>query len=197
MKVLLYGAGGHAKVVIECLMANSITPALFFDDNMKKKEWEKIEVKRYNSDIMQNTSMIISIGNNNSRMKIAEQVKHAYINSIHPSAQLSKNSEIGTGCQVIHSAIIQAGTSIGNHVILNTASTIDHDCHVSNFAHIGPGSTICGGVNIGEGTFVGAGSVVLPNVKIGNWVNIGAGSVVNTNVPDNAIVAGNPLRVIK
>ena len=81
------------------------------------------------------------------------------------------------------------------HCIVNTASSIDHDCILEDFTFIGPNATLCGGVEIGECSFIGAGSVILPYIKIGKNCIIGAGSVVTKNIPDNSTAYGNPAKI--
>ncbi len=98
---------------------------------------------------------------------------------------------------IMHGAVIQVDTKIGNHVLINTRASIDHDCVIDSYVHLAPGVVLCGRVTVGEGAFIGAGSVILPGIIVGKWAQVGAGSVVIQNVPDGATVVGNPARVIK
>ena len=91
-------------------------------------------------------------------------------------------------------ATIQCNVTIKDHTIINTSSSIDHDCKIGSFVHIAPNSTLCGNVSVGDGSFIGAGSVILPNIKIGNNSIVGAGSVVLNDIGDNKIYIGNPAR---
>ena len=98
---------------------------------------------------------------------------------------------------ILHRAIIQASTSLGNHVIMNTAAQIDHDGRIEDFTHIGPGAILCGNVTIGEGALIGAGAVILPGRRIGKWAIVGAGSMVTKDVEDGAFVIGIPATKMK
>jgi sugar O-acyltransferase (sialic acid O-acetyltransferase NeuD family) len=140
---------------------------------------------------------VIAIGDNRVRRNVALRSAHGFTKVIHRTATLSRRCMIGTGTMVLHGAIIQAQTRIGDHTIINTGAQIDHDCDIGDFVHIAPGTVICGTVTIGEGTFVGAGAVVIPGRKIGAWATIGAGAVVINDVPDFAVVVGNPGRIVK
>jgi acetyltransferase-like isoleucine patch superfamily enzyme len=85
---------------------------------------------------------------------------------------------------------------VGRHVILNTASTVDHDCRIGDFVHIAPGAILCGQASVGEGTLVGAGATILPGVTVGKWCVIGAGAVVHRPIPDFSLAVGVPVRVV-
>ena len=93
--------------------------------------------------------------------------------------------------------IINSGSSIGKHCIVNTGAIIEHDCQISDYVHICPNVSIAGSVIINEGTQVGIGATIIQGIEIGKWVMIGAGAVIINDVPDYAVVVGNPGKVIK
>lgn len=194
-KVSLYGAGGHAKVVMDVLKSNNLTVSEIYDDNSEIKIFENIPVVQKNIC----SPLIISIGNNIVRKKITEKfpeiIYHSAIGA--NSAIVSDNVKIDVGTVVMQGVVIQHSAKIGKHCIINTAASVDHDCRIGDFVHIAPHSTICGNVEIGEGTLIGAGAIVTPNIKIGKWATIGAGAVVIRDVPDYAVVVGNPAKIIK
>lgn len=195
--MLIYGAGGHAKVVASILSACEEQVMGLFDDYWQNVKWPSPCVPvAYDPLLMQNEKLIIAIGNNFMRRQIAGKVEHSFGTAIHPTAIVGHSVRLGQGVVVVHRAVIQADCWIGDHVIVNTAGIVDHECVVGNFAHVGPGAVLCGGVRVGECTLVGAGGVVLPGVEIGRESVIGAGSVVVRDVPDYAKVAGNPARII-
>jgi sugar O-acyltransferase (sialic acid O-acetyltransferase NeuD family) len=189
----IFGASGHAKVIIECLEANSIPITAIFDDDKSKLTVLGYSVSHNNP--MEKEEIIIAIGNNLIRKEITVSNNFKFGIAIHPSALLSNRAKIGKGTVVFHKAIIQSDVKIGEHCIINTAATIDHDCTIDNFVHIAPGVTICGNVSIGELTLVGAGTIILPNLIIGKNCIIGAGSVIICNIPDNTTVFGNPAKI--
>ena len=139
---------------------------------------------------------IIAIGDNRIRKQLAQTINHVFGVLIHPSASLDSLSSVEGGSVVMQRAVIQRGTRVGKHGIINTASSIDQDCVLGDFVHIAPNATLCGEVVIGDETFIGAGAVVLPQIKIGKRVTVGAGSVVTKNIPDGATVVGNPGKII-
>ena len=195
--MLIYGAGGHAKVVLSILSAcGKLVNAVFDDDPRRMASEAEHIVYGYDPMLGPDEALIIAIGNNHDRRRVAEGVCHSFGTAIHPTAIVDPSVDIGWGTVIVHNAVVQVDCRIGNHVIINTAAIVDHECILDDFVHIGPGAVLCGGVRVGECTLVGAGSMVLPQVHIGKECVIGAGSIVVGNVPDYAKVAGNPARII-
>lgn len=192
----LYGASGHAKVIIDIAEANNIAIEGLFDDNLDLKTLLGFQIQDP-SKIKVNDKLLVSIGNNTIRKKVVESLSVDFISLVHPSAIISQRCKIGAGTVVMQGAILQADVIIGNHVIINTASSIDHECFIDSYAHISPNSTLCGNVSIGEGTWIGAGTTILPGVNIGKWCTIGAGSVVTKDIPDFSLAVGNRCKIIK
>lgn len=196
--MLLYGASGHAKVIISCLIANQIPIMGIFDDDLSKTSlWDIPVVGSYKAEYESQESIIVAIGNNKIRQKVAMMIRHSFGKTIHPSAIVDPTVQIGEGTIVLHQSVIQADAQVGKHVIVNTAASIDHECRIGDFVHIAPKATLCGNVSIGQGTLVGAGSIVCPNLTIGKGCLIAAGSVITKNIPDFAVVRGNPAKVLK
>ena len=191
--MILYGASGHAKVVLDiCLNSNESIVCIIDDDTDKKMLLGYPVVNQFNGENFSNEKMIISIGNNKIRKKLASSLSIEFGKAIHPRSIIDTTVRVGKGTVVMANAVINSSTIIGKHCIINTSASVDHDCFVDDFAHISPNATLCGGVVVGEGAHVGAGAVILPNVKIGEWCVIGAGSVVLKDVENNSIVVGNP-----
>ena len=191
----IYGASGHGSVILDILVKNDIEVEGFIDDK-PLKEYKSLPVYS-REEIQSNDELIIGIGDNGVRERLVLSLDGIrFINAIHPRSVVSVNVKIGIGCAIMAGAVINTSTALGNHVIVNTKSSIDHDCIIGDFVHISPGSTICGGVTIGEGSHVGAGATILPNLTIGSNVVIGAGAVVTKDVPANSRVVGIPARLI-
>ena len=194
----LYGAGGHAKVIIEILEFLNIKVEGLYDDNPDIKEIMGYRVLgSLDDNIILDVPLIVTIGNNYTRKKVVLKYPGCFGNATHPSSVISNRVKIGSGTVVMGNVVVNSGTTIGSHVILNTACSIDHDCYISDFSHISPHTCLNGGVSVGEGSHIGSGAVVIPNIKIGKWCVIGAGSVIIRDVPDNSTVVGNPGRIIK
>jgi sugar O-acyltransferase (sialic acid O-acetyltransferase NeuD family) len=191
----LYGASGHAKVIIDILKSQNIDIDGLIDDNGSINELLGYPVF-HDSD--SRYPVIISIGDNKIRKKICDKLADIpFETAIHTSAIISDNSRIDVGTVIMQGTIIQSDSTVGKHVIINTGASVDHDCVVENFVHISPHVTLCGNVSVGEGSWIGAGSTVLPGIKIGEWSVIGAGSVVTKDIPAYTLAVGNRCRIIK
>ena len=196
--IYLYGASGHGKVVLDIITCFGNHVLGFFDDDSSIKNFMGYKVLSFNYKHLSKSKVIISIGNNSVRKKIAKQFDHNdFTTAIHPSSTIDKTVKINTGTVIMAKAVINSSTIIGEHCIINTAASVDHDCILENYVHISPNATLCGNVEVGELTHIGAGSVILPGVKIGKNVIIGAGSVVVTNVNDGETLVGNPAERLK
>lgn len=196
--IYLYGAGGHAKVIAEILELNNLAIAGFFDDINPDRKDLKYPVTAYSaSHVSENDHLILAIGDNKTRKRLASFLEVAFIKAIHPASIISKSVRIGEGTVVMPGAIINADTVIGKHCIINTSASVDHDCVISDFVHISPHAAICGGVTIGEESHIGTGAIIIPGKKIGSNTVVGAGAVVITDLPDNVVAVGNPAKPIK
>ncbi|WKV11209.1 acetyltransferase [Marivirga harenae] len=195
----LFGASGHAKVIVDILLSQEVQVIGFYDEDETKKELWGIPVLGKTIEFKGAIEeCIVSIGQNSTRKKVVDQLKNAeFGTAIHKTCNIGSHVEIGEGTVIMAGAIINADTKIAEHVIINTSASVDHDCKIGSFAHIAPNASLCGGVEVGEGTLIGAGATVIPLIKVGKWCTIGAGAVVVEDIPDHSVVVGNPARRVK
>lgn len=205
-KIALFGAGGHSKVVYECINSATNIDIDFYDD---KKKTIKIGKKRilingnFKNLLKKNflyKNIFISIGNNKIRKKYYEKINKLkktckFIN--HLSSEISPTAIIGNGTIVMANSVVQSDTEIGENCIINTSVSIDHDCIIMKNSHICPGVNIAGGVKVGENCWIGIGAKIIENIKIGKNVFIAAGSVVTKDVNPNSFVMGVPAKNVK
>ena len=193
--MVLYGASGHCKVIIDILEANGVAIDYIIDDSESVSSLLGYDVRRNEGKY---DEVIIAIGSASARKKISNSIEvENYPVAVHPSAIISPRAHIGGGSVVMQGAIVQSCAEIGCHCIINTGASVDHDVKMADFVHVAPHATVAGNVEIGEGSWIGAGAVVKQGVHIGKWAMIGAGAVVIKDVPDNAVVAGVPAKIIK
>lgn len=197
--MIVYGASGHGKVIIEILENMGVEDITVWDDADIATVWEHYVQKPAPAGTPVEDKLVISMGNNGTRKKVAERLSGdvSFGKAIHPSATVSSRCFIGEGSVVMAGATLNSDTNVGKHCIINTSASVDHDCVVADYAHISPNATLSGDVQVGEGTHVGAGAVVIQGMRIGKWCTIGAGAVVINDIPDYATAVGNPARIIK
>jgi len=215
MDLLVYGASGQAKVVIDILRQNEFQIQGLLDDN--KSLWGSqfqgykiygLEELSFDPMVLAGggpspIQIVLAIGDNSTRKKIANKVTNqqdlifSKVNIIHPVAQIDDSINIGDGTVIMANVVVNVDAEIGKHVILNTACTVDHDCIIEDYVHLSPGVHLAGNVHVGEGAHLGVGVSVIPGIKIGAWSVIGAGAAVVDHIPAYSTAVGVPARVIK
>ena len=165
--IKLIGDGGHAKVVREVISAEF--PA-----------WKLAVNRWFGPDYV-----FIAVGNNYHRRKEAHISRGPFITLIHPKAYVSPTAYIGKGTIVMAGAVIQANVRIGEHCIINTGASVDHDCVLGDFVHVAPGTHLCGGVEVGDGCLLAVGLGFAPNSKIPPWSFVKAKGIHVESLRDN------------
>lgn len=194
-KVYLYGASGHAKVVMDIAKKAYVEVPCLIDDNPQVEELAGIPVVHSAEGL---SPIIVTIGDCRIRRSIVKRLgEREYISVVHPNSIIAESAKIGNGTVVMAGAILNPFVRVGKHSIVNTGASLGHDVQVGDFVHIAPHCTLCGEVEVGEGTWIGAGTTVIQCVKIGKNCFIGAGSVVIKDIPDDCLCYGNPAKIIK
>ncbi len=203
--LFVFGASGHAKVVIDCLRRGGHRSLLLVDDDPGRTGARVLgETVAGDRRTLQAAGDrvrrgIVAIGSNDARSAVARWLEEAgftFVAAVDPAAVVSEYARIEAGSLVMPGAIINADAVVGRHAIVNTAATVDHDCRVGDAVHLAPGVHLCGAVEVGERSFIGAGSVVMPGVRIGREVIVGAGATVLADLPDGCRAVGSPCRPI-
>ena len=205
--VVIYGAGGHGKVVADVLERANGYRILGFLDDLNELTGKRVlgyeildtALKFFGNGYPENCHLILAIGPNEIRQRLADHAVPegiSFATAIHPSAQIARDVIIGPGTVIMANAVVNSGAYIGAHVIINTGATIDHDCVIDDYVHIAPGTHLAGGVHVGRGTLVGIGAIVVPGVRIGQWTLIGAGATVLHSVPEHVTAVGSPAVLI-
>ena len=209
-KIVLVGAGGHCKVIIDIIKSASKYDIIGVTDKAYSNEKSVLDIPIIGDDsileelyisgvknafvcvgALQNTSIRDTIYNNLLAIGFNIPVL------IHKDSIVSPYANIGFGTCVMPGAIINPGVTIEENCIINTGAVIEHDCNLKRNTHISPRACLAGGVSIGRNTHVGMGSSIIQAVHIGNNVIIGAGAVVIENIVDNVVAVGVPSKIIK
>ncbi len=202
----VFGASGHAKVVIDILeMSGNHLVRFVVDDDPRHRGAtllgypvvggrDALLARRAEID-----GAIVAIGANTARLRVADWLSSGgipLVTAVHPAAVVARGVALGAGTAVMAGVAINRDARIGANVIVNTGATIDHDCVIEDGVHLAPGCHLCGNVAVGAGSLLGVGTVVIPGIRIGRNVTVGAGATVLRDVPDGAKVAGTPARTM-
>lgn len=203
-KIVIFGAGGHGKVVLDILLRSKLKVLGFLDDDTKKINKKVLGFKILGdcSYLTKNKSVSVAlgIGSNVTREKIFKKVKNSgidIISVIHPQAVIAEGVKIGEGVVIMPGVVIGPGVVLKDGVVINTSASVDHDCHLERFCQIWPGAHLAGSVDIGEFSYVGTGASVIQNIHIGKNVMVGSGAAVIRDIPDFVTCVGVPAKIIK
>ena len=209
-RVVIVGAGGHAREVLEILRdragsGGSPTPMGFIDDSnagavvslnglpvLGGLDWLR-DADR------EGLSAICAVGTPALCERLAERVGALGIpvaSAVSPHAWIASTATIGNGVMIFPGVVVNANAVVEDHVTLNVSSSVSHDTRVGRFSSIGPGVRIAGNVTLGDRCFVGMGACVIHGVRVGEGSVIGAGAVVLEDVPAGVTSVGVPAREI-
>jgi sugar O-acyltransferase (sialic acid O-acetyltransferase NeuD family) len=204
--LVLVGASGHAKVVIDAIEREGrYRISHLLDDNpaLHGKLFFGYMVSGAIEHILKigskrRPAVLVSIGDNAARARVAAWLHSKgfeLAQTVHPNAQIGRGVTIGAGTVIMAGAVVNSDAVIGENVIVNTGATVDHDCVIGDGVHVAPGAHLCGGVQVGPGSLIGAGAIVIPGIRVGADTVIGAGSTLLDHVSDNLRAVGSPAKV--
>jgi acetyltransferase EpsM len=208
-KLIVWGASGHARVVTDIVRLqgeytivgylDSINPSrkgemflggmiLGGDEQLGRLLERGVEY------------LIVGFGDCMSRIRAADEALskgYKLVTALHPNAVIADDVKIGEGTVVAAGAVINPAAIIGRNVIVNTSSSVDHECQVGDGAHICPGAHLSGSVRVERAAWIGTGASVRDRVQIGAGSIIGVGAVVVDDIPAGVVAYGNPAKVRK
>ncbi|TQI71950.1 sugar O-acyltransferase (sialic acid O-acetyltransferase NeuD family) [Gramella sp. Hel_I_59] len=209
-KILLIGAGHHAKVIIDVinkegkyfivgLVDSRHQAGTYFCGHEILGRQEEIPTLEKKYDI---SGYIICVGDNWMRSKIVTQLqelipKIEFYNAIHPSVEIGSNVKLGNGIVVMPGCIINTEAAVGNHTIINTNSSLEHNCIMEDFSSISAGVTTGGFVILKKFAAIALGVTIFDRITIGKHSVIGSGSLVTKDIPGSVLAYGSPARVVR
>lgn len=203
--IVVYGGGGHGRVVIEALRAaGEFTPVAVLDpglagdvDGVPVRAGGDAPAALRAAGVAAAVIAVGSVGDPAVRRRLqaaARDAGFALPPIVHPRASVAATSSLAPGCFVAAGAVVGPGARLGECVIVNSNAVVDHDCVLGAFVHIAPGAALSGAVVLGENAHVGTGAAVMQGVRIGADAVVGAGAAVIADVPDGAVAVGVPAR---
>lgn len=206
LPVIVLGAGGHAKVLIEALRTSGVIIQGITDKDVARHGkllmsipiiGDDEMVQRFTTDSILLVNAVGTTRVASQRRELFERFKmrgYCFATVVHASAVVASDTLLGEGAQIMAGAVLQPGVQIGENTIVNTRATIDHDCIVGNHAHISPGAILCGDVSVADNAYLGAGATIIQGIRVGRNSMVAAGAVVVRDVLDGEVVVGVPGR---
>jgi UDP-perosamine 4-acetyltransferase len=206
--VIIAGAGGHGKVVLDVLLAaRRYRPVGFIDANPSLTDsyigglpilgsanalpmLRRQRIRR----------AIVAIGDNRTRLQYMGILReHGFdlVNAVHPTAHVARSARLGKNVVIAPQAAVIAEARLGDGVIVNTGAVVEHECELEDGVHVCPRAALAGRVRAGRAAFIGIGAQVIQCRTVGRFAVVGAGAAVIEDVPDFATAVGVPARVIK
>ena len=209
--VVIVGAGGFGREVLE----------IFKDQNRVSRQWNILGFIDENTEIHGKAingypvlggldwiqahkeidlSCVVTIGDSRTRKEMVEKLAETsvqFCNAIHPSVIMSDSVSLGKGVIICAGSILTVNIVIGDHVHINTNTTIGHDAIIKDYCTVTATVKITGNTVLNEGVFMGTAAIMIPGVTIGSWTTIGAGAVVINDIPEKVVAVGMPAKAIK
>lgn len=208
--IVVFGASGHAKVVIDVVSRASKYKIAGLIDSYKPIGTQLSGYSVLGSEMQLDCLMnelgfargVVAIGDNFLRSELVQRIKAVvadfeFVSAVHPSAIVAEGTVIGPGTVVMAGVVINPGSAIGHHCIVNTRASIDHDCVLQDFSSVAPGATLGGGVSVGQFSAIGLGANILHGRSVGQQCVLGAGATLTRDLPDFVVGYGVPARPVR
>lgn len=209
--VIVIGAGGHAAVVVDALLAAG-RQVLGLTDAAPEHHGRRIcgvpvlgddsVLAGYNPAEVELANGVGNVGAATMplRRRVQEHLESAgwrFCSVRHPSAVVSPFASVDETAQLMAGCIVQPGATVGRGAIVNTAAVVEHDVALGGWSHVAPRAVLCGDVRIGVASHVGAGAVVRQGVTLGPASLVGAGAVVVKSFAGSGTLIGIPAQLME
>jgi sugar O-acyltransferase (sialic acid O-acetyltransferase NeuD family) len=209
-RVVVIGASGHGKVVIDALERAGEHAVVGLIDARKPAgtPWYGHTVLGDESalgrlvDELALEGVVIAVGDNAVRAGVADRLGAElpdlpFVNAVHPAARVAAGASLGVGVVVAAGAVLGPDSTVSDHALIYTAASLDHDGTLERCASLAPGVVTGGDVRIGAHSAISIGATVLHGRSVGPHTVVGAGSVVVDDLPGHVVAYGTPARVIR
>jgi sugar O-acyltransferase (sialic acid O-acetyltransferase NeuD family) len=208
-RILIVGAGGHAAVVADALLAAGERVLGFTDTDTARYErtlcglhvlGDDRVLDAHTPDTLALANGIGGIGSVAARLTVQQRLQARgwrFVTVRHPAALVSPFARVNDGAQLLAASVVQAGAEVGEGCIVNTAAVVEHDVTLGAWVHVAPRALVCGDVAIGARSHIGAGAVVCQGIRLGEETVVGAGAVVVRDFAGGGLLVGVPARLVE
>ena len=203
LRVLIIGAGGHGKVLLDTLQTRGdCTVICLIDQEPGKKGTRTLgvedmgdddRVEQYKPGEVLLVNGVGSVGLPEARKRIFENWKskgYSFHKVTHPGAIISRTARLEEDAQVLAGTVIQTDAVIGRNIIVNIRASVDHDCTIGDHCHIAPGVTLSGGIKIGPCCHIGTGATIIQGIEVGQNSVVGAPNRALKDLPSGSKFLG-------
>lgn len=208
-RVVVAGASGHGKKVVDALVALGHTVVGFVDTF--KPEGTPMGgrvVLGAEADLASLCSshgiesVVVGIGDNATRLAVADRIATAspglpFLDVVHPAAHIAPGTKLGGGVVLMPGAVVSVDCELGAHSLVDSGASLDHDSTLGAGASLAPGAVVGGGTTVGACTAIGIGATVIHGRAIGEHTVVGAGAVVLHDIPSHVVAYGVPARAVR
>lgn len=208
-EIILVGGGGHCQSCIDVIEAQDEFSIAGIVDTREKMNTEVMGYNIFAGDeelpglVKEYDYFLITLG----QIKSADRRRELFgllkgLGAklpiiISPQSYIARSAAIGAGSIVMHKALVNAETHVGDNCIINTAAVIEHGVKIADHCHISTGALVNGNCAIGEGVFIGSNAVLCNDIYVAERTVIGAGAVVAHSVDEPGVYVGNPAKRIR
>jgi sugar O-acyltransferase (sialic acid O-acetyltransferase NeuD family) len=198
--LVVYGAGGHGRVVLDAALVSGANVLGFLDDRLAPGSVVAgLPVLGSSGWLGQHSGIgvALGVGDNSIRERIAGEVVRAgsgLATVIHPRAVVAASAEVEAGAVVLALSVINPGARVGRGAIVNSGAVVEHDVELGEFSHVSPNATLGGAARLGRAAHLGLAACVLPGRSVGAGSTVGAGAVVTRDIGAGVVVVGVPAR---
>lgn len=208
--IVIIGAGGHGREVADIVRHQSEgNPTIdllgFIDENPDVWGIRRDSVpvlggwSWFDGVSRDDVRVICAVGAPSVSRRLTDQAEGMglrFAQAVSPLARVSPFARMGRGITVFPNVVVNTGTILNDHCIVNVGATISHDCDIGAYSFIAPGVHLAGNVTVGEACWIGMGAIVIQGCSIGKGTVIGAGACVIRDVEADVTAVGVPARVI-
>ncbi|WP_224723459.1 acetyltransferase [Paenibacillus vietnamensis] len=207
-RIVVFGAGGHAKAVIDTIEKEGRYLIAGLLDGYQPEGSSFYGYKILGSEQWlaanagQIDGCIVAVGDNWLRSRMAEAIRSVapdipFVSTVHPAASVARGAVLGAGSVVMAGSVVGSDTRLGEHNVLYTLSSVDHDGRTGSFVTLAPHAATGGNVTISDYSVLSIRSAVIHGITVGEHSVIGAGSTVLADIPSHSVAYGTPAKVIR